>query len=65
MQINLPTQRFEIMNKFLVGILLVMLSTGIAFAGGGKVRGDEGSGTVTQEFCGPNDDCAGDPYWWE
>ena len=53
------------MNKLLTGLLFVMLCTGIAFAGGDKVRGDKGSGTVTQEFCGPDDDCAGDPYWWE
>lgn len=45
-------------------ILVVGLAVSPAFAGGGKVRGDKGDGTVVQDTCGPNDDCAGDPYWW-
>lgn len=52
------------MKKFIVVMLLVMFSAGISIAGGGKVRGDNGTGPVIQDLCGPDDDCAGDPYWW-
>jgi hypothetical protein len=53
------------MKKLIVAILIVLLSAGISLAAGGKNRGDEGQGEVIQDFCGPNDDCAGYPYWWD
>ena len=52
------------MKKLIVMLLVLILSCGVAFAGGDKNRGDNGSGTIVQDLCGPNDDCAGDPYWW-
>lgn len=52
------------MKKLILVLFCVMLSCGIAFAEGGKTRGAEGQGDTTQDVCGPNDDCAGDPYWW-
>ena len=52
------------MKKLILVLLVLILSSGVAFAGGDKNRGDNGSGTVVQDLCGPNDDCAGDPYWW-
>jgi len=52
------------MKKLMLLLLVMMLSTGVAFAGGDKNRGDNGSGNTTQDVCGPEDDCAGDPYWW-
>jgi len=53
------------MQKLIMALFLVLLSTGVALAEGGKVRGESGDGSTTQDVCGPNDDCAGDPYWWE
>ena len=52
------------MKKFILVLLVLILSSGVAFAAGGKNRGDKGSGEIIQDLCGPNDDCAGDPYWW-
>jgi hypothetical protein len=52
------------MKKFIVVMFLIMFSAGIAIAGGGQVRGDDGTGTIVQDFCGPDDECAGVPYWW-
>ena len=52
------------MKKVIMILPIVMLSAGIALAGGDKVRGEKGSGNTSQELCGSNDDCAGDPYWW-
>lgn len=46
-------------------ILMFSTTTVTAFAAGGKNRGELGNGQTTQDLCGPNDDCAGDPYWWE
>jgi hypothetical protein len=46
-------------------ILVVGVAVSPVFAGGGKVRGDNGEGPVVQDTCGPYDDCEGDPYWWE
>jgi hypothetical protein len=50
---------------FVLLILVVGVAVSPVFAGGGKVRGDNGEGPVVQDFCGPDDDCEGDPYWWE
>ena len=52
------------MKKLILLLLVMMLSTGVAFAAGDKNRGSKGSGSTTQDVCGPNDDCLGDPYWW-
>ncbi|MFH2122912.1 MAG: hypothetical protein ABIJ50_05460 [Pseudomonadota bacterium] len=53
------------MQKFLMALFFILLSTGVALAEGGKVRGEIGAGSTNQDVCGPDDDCAGDPYWWE
>lgn len=53
-----------IMKKLIVLLLVLVLGSGVALAAGGKNRGDNGSGTIIQDLCGPNDDCSGDPYWW-
>ncbi len=45
-------------------VFVLSLAVSPVFAGGGKVRGDEGEGAVVQDLCGPDDDCVGDPYWW-
>ena len=52
------------MKKLILLLLVMMLSTSVAFAGGDKNRGDKGAGDTTRDVCGPDDDCAGDPYWW-
>jgi hypothetical protein len=60
------------MKKICALCVTLILVTGLAvspvFAGGGKVRGDNGEGPVEQNFCGPDDvdDCpVYAPYWWE
>jgi hypothetical protein len=53
------------MKKIIMAMLFIALSAGIALAGGDKVRGDNGEGPTIQDFCGPDDDCGGDPYWWD
>ena len=45
-------------------ILVVGLAVSPVFAGGGKVRGDKGTGETVQDFCQNYYDCPGDPYWW-
>jgi hypothetical protein len=57
------------MKRFCAFVITAIFVLGLAispvFAGGDKQRGDEGQGPTEQNFCGPDDDCAGDPYWWE
>ena len=52
------------MKKLIMVLLVMILSSGVAFAEGGKNRGTEGTGGTIIDVCGPNDDCVGDPYWW-
>ena len=45
-------------------VFVLSLAVSPVFAGGGKVRGAEGEGSVVQDLCGPDYECEGDPYVW-
>ncbi len=47
----------------LTAIFVLGLTVTPVFAGGDKVRGDKAEGEPPQNWCGPDDECYGDPYW--